>query len=69
MRSITITCDQCDRDLTESHGSKAYRICVSSELIPNTSGVSYDMHIAPPIKQALHFCGTGCLSNYCATRL
>lgn len=64
MRTETITCDECKRDITESENRPDYRLALLSERMEATSASSFDLLAVDPVPEPLHFCGFGCLTSY-----
>lgn len=63
MRTETITCDQCEADLTHKRNSVDYRLVLAAEAKPGAPGVhSYTGAMKdPPVDRTHHFCGLDCL--------
>lgn len=65
MKDVKVTCDGCERDLTTTGNSEAYRLCLKSESIPSRGGVVTDMVAFPTgITRMKHFCDVQCLVKW-----
>lgn len=64
MKTINLTCDNCDSDLTDAGRGTKYRLVLACEEIPSTSGVRTLSIVYPPLKHTHHFCGLDCLREY-----
>lgn len=64
MKTVTITCDRCGRDLTSTGAMPAFRLCLTAEHVPSMTKVGYLALIYPPIKEDKHFCGLHCLGKW-----
>jgi len=66
-KTVKITCDNCEKDLTTvESGYDEFRLCLSSEMIHNTSQFRYASF---PIKNKLtssssYFCDGKCLKEW-----
>lgn len=68
MRSETVLCDGCGRDLTTRTNMIDYRLVLAAEEKPGGgSGIYTAMMICPPIDRPHHFCGLGCLDDWRAS--
>ena len=61
MIKTTITCDTCEKDLSESGPRTEYYLTLAANRVPSTSNMHYLVQIFPPIDRTMHFCGMGCL--------
>ena len=59
-----ITCDGCNRDLTTTSNSVAYRLILKVENIPSRGGWVTAMMAYPPITEPMHFCNLSCLDKW-----
>lgn len=66
MRTTTIVCDQCGKDLTWTSNCVDYRIVLASETIPSLDGPVTLMSLEPPVETS-HFCGLRCLKAFVET--
>jgi hypothetical protein len=65
MRTTTVTCDRCGKDLSTTTNCEDYRILLCAEPIPPSSdGALTAMHIEPPFSRPIHFCGRRCLDEW-----
>ena len=69
MKSTTITCDTCGKDLTATGAMPAYRYVLTPETIEHAkrkdgSYFSYAVAVYPWIKRPHHFCGRECLAKW-----
>lgn len=64
MTHYKVTCDTCEKDLTETSNCEAYRIIVASEPIPSKEGFVTAMAAWPTFSRNMHFCGIVCLKEY-----
>jgi len=65
MRIDKVTCNQCDRDLTETTNCIDYRILLGNEKIPSTPGFVTAMAKHAHIEQGTcHFCNVSCLKKW-----
>lgn len=66
-KSIQITCDNCQRDITYGSG---YRVALTSEALgpspANWGAATMDVYWENPVRFPRHFCDTGCLSRWLA---
>ena len=61
---ISISCDGCGCDLTDSAGYPRYRLKLSIESIPNLStNYECDVHVLPMLKGTKHYCSIECLKT------
>jgi predicted phosphohydrolase len=63
MKTETVTCDTCRRDLGGTTNCEAYRLRLTAESIPVVSQVVTLMMCYAPIKQDRHYCSIHCLVN------
>ena len=61
---IKITCDSCDKDITQTDAMPRYRLKLSSERLPHSCGMVYAVHVAPAIDKEVYFCNISCLRKY-----
>lgn len=65
MKTIKITCDSCNRDLTFTSNSVDYCLHLADKRIESYDGAVTDMMIFPSLKrEGYHFCGVGCLKKW-----
>ena len=64
MKETKITCDYCGADLTSTISMPKYRLALTAEPLPVTSGTVNAVRISPPIKQTHHFCNLTCLFGW-----
>lgn len=64
MKTITITCDQCGKDLSESGPMPTYMITLDSVMVSSTSDFRYAVHVTPPVARQKHFCGPKCVAGF-----
>lgn len=67
MKTTAHTCDNCQRDISESNGMRSFRLALRAEKIKNSSGFEYAVYVSPPIERDMHFCGTACLADWVDT--
>lgn len=60
----TMTCRNCQRDLSISTNSEAYRLKLESESIPHNIGPVTDFAAEPEITEPLYFCTFLCLHSW-----
>ena len=60
MKSLAVTCDACNKDLTTSPNCVASRLVLTCEAIPCTE---YTIAFGPPVLVLdVHFCNFSCLA-------
>lgn len=65
MTEITkITCDCCDKDITETGRTPAFRIVVSCESLPHNTDTIYAVIVNPPLDKRYHFCNLICMRKF-----
>lgn len=64
MNHRSTTCDGCEADLTFTGNCVDYRLLVTSESIPNPSGVALLVASYPAIDRPHHFCGWACFDKW-----
>jgi len=62
----SIVCDNCETELiVDSSYPSHYVIQVESkDLGINTTGMTYGIHMTPPIPESMHFCNKACLKKW-----
>lgn len=69
-KTVTITCDQCGKDLATTGNCVDYRIALKNESIPSWGGGAVTaMMIYPPLEQDHYFCSWRCLTEWMHTRM
>lgn len=66
MKSIEITCDNCQKDLTLTQESLAWRLALANEQIaydPECKKLSGKQHL-PMLKAPCHFCSFKCFVDW-----
>lgn len=66
MKDTTITCDQCERDLTVTTNCEDYRLGLIVQSIPSCGGAVTLMATHPPLERDHHFCGARCFKQWVA---
>ena len=67
MKKVIITCDACEKDLSENNrGFTETRLVITEETISKTSNFSYAVPFYPQLGKSLHFCNQTCLTTYFA---
>jgi len=62
MKDVKVICDGCQRDLTTTGNSEAFRLVLATERIPSRGGIVTDMVAFPTgISRSKHFCDMRCL--------
>jgi hypothetical protein len=64
MKTVTITCDTCERDITTTGNSVDYRLAVLSQSIPSRGGIVTDMMIYPVLDRDYYFCSLNCFREW-----
>lgn len=64
MERVEVNCDHCMKSLADAGSMPTYRICLSSEKVPNSGPYMNAVHVTPPIQQDHHFCNMYCLSEW-----
>ena len=60
-----IWCDNCERDITKTSNSIAYRLRLCDEIIPSHDGAVTDMMTYPHLPDGeCHFCNLKCLIEW-----
>lgn len=67
MKAVTITCDGCGKDITETGAMPAFRLHLSAEHVPSTTKVGYLVLVYPPIREDHYFCDLYCLRKWLDT--
>ena len=67
MKTVTITCDGCGKNLTVSKSSGRFRLALSPQLIEHTSKGD-DVGTAKPSTDLVHFCDLTCLDRWIKTK-
>jgi len=65
---ITIKCDCCNTDLSDSGPRPDYMLTLNAVEIPSTSTVSFGLSVRPYIDRMHHFCGAYCLKKWLEDR-
>jgi|WetSurMetagenome_2_1015567.scaffolds.fasta_scaffold50704_6 hypothetical protein len=63
MKSITVICDACNKNLSEPDYIASYRIVLSCEKNP-TGSVMAALYLSPEISEPHHFCHMKCLASW-----
>lgn len=66
MRTTRVTCDGCQRDLTETGNSVDYRLVLAPEAVPCSGGFQTMVMRWPPLDRSYHFCRVACLQRWLA---
>lgn len=64
MRTETITCDACERDLTSTGNGIDWRLALLNQAIPSRPGPVTDLAIRRRIPRDAYFCGIACLKKW-----
>lgn len=64
MKSESVTCDLCGKDITTTGNCSDYRVVLASERIPSNSNVVTLMHVEPDFPRPLHFCDYRCFVGW-----
>jgi len=64
MRKVEVTCDNCQRQLSDTGSMPAFRVVLKSEQIPSSSPYRNAVHIEPQVRDEQHFCGIDCLYSW-----
>jgi len=64
MKRTKITCDHCERDITEGGSSLEFRLVLSQERLANHTGYESAVMVYPPLKHTMHFCNKACLADW-----
>lgn len=57
MKKITVTCDWCDQDISETAKTPRFRLVLTAEPMEHTTETVYALHVTPPISETRYFCG------------
>jgi len=68
MKNIKITCDSCEKDITETESMPTFRLVLSSEKLPSSSNSTYAVLVSPPIGHTHYFCNLICLKRWLDAR-
>jgi hypothetical protein len=60
-KNVSIICDGCGKDITETGAMPAFRLRLSSEPLPSNSNVIFGVLVYSEIKEDKYFCGLNCL--------
>jgi hypothetical protein len=63
-RTVTITCDQCDKDVSATDYVPRFRIELSSVALPHTGSMMAAVCVTPPIPETRVFCCVACLKKW-----
>lgn len=69
MKTLTVICDSCGRDLTTTGNCVDYRIALVNENIQSRGGAVTAMMAYPHLKRDAHFCGVKCLVTWVQEKL
>jgi len=64
MEKVEVTCDHCGADITTTGKTPAFRLHLSAERLPHTSGAVYAVLVHPPLDADCHFCNLACLKDW-----
>lgn len=64
MKSVRITCDRCEANLTSTGNCEDFRLLLSPEAIPSVGGFVTAMVMLPALDRDYHFCGWKCLVGW-----
>ena len=64
MKVEKITCDYCEKDLTETGKTPKYRLSLRAEELPHNTAMIHAVMIHPPISREHHLCNLGCLDKW-----
>jgi hypothetical protein len=67
MKTITVTCDGCGRDITTTGNCEDWRLKLANDPIPNPGPTATLLAISPPIREDKYFCGLKCLAKWLTT--
>lgn len=70
MKTTTVICDHCKRDITYRPRQSGFRLALSVEIRPqepDSGGVYTLCYITPPLDSDKDFCGVLCLKEWSAT--
>ena len=71
MKEEKIICDGCGKQLnlpTSYPHNYCLRLSVVDHIVPSEERGVYMVHMTPPLKEDLDFCGMGCLNNWMKER-
>lgn len=63
-KEIKITCNNCDKDISHSIDTPAWRIALTNEPIPIVSSSVKAISVQPHLAQDAYFCCWRCLTDW-----
>jgi hypothetical protein len=67
-KTVEITCDLCERDITRTTNCEGYRLALVNERMPTVGGFVTAMAAYPAIERDAYFCGVDCLAVWLADK-
>ena len=64
MIKTSITCDACEKDLSDSGPRPMFMLTLNASPVSSTSSIRYAIHVTPAIDRPHHFCGKRCLNSW-----
>lgn len=62
--SQTITCDNCEKDITKTGAMPTFRLKLSSEALPQEGGITFAVVVYPLLDGDKYFCDRICLVEW-----
>lgn len=63
-KNVTVTCDNCNADLTYTYNCIDYRLALMNQHMPSKGGAVTAMLIHPIIDKDAYFCGIKCMKKW-----
>lgn len=64
MKTIQISCDGCEKDITYVGLKPDFRLCLTCEQLNHERGFIFAINVCPEILRSYHFCDLTCLKNW-----
>lgn len=64
MKKTTITCDGCNKNISESGSMPQYRLKLSCDSVELSAVNTFLVYVPKIIDEDKYFCGIECLKNY-----
>lgn len=64
MKTTTIECNNCKRDLTEAESHPEYMLVLNAQRVPDDGHTPFDLLAIKPLDDEHHFCDMDCLISW-----
>lgn len=68
MKTTTVECDNCKRDLSNGEAHPEYMLVLNAQRVPDDGNTPFDLLAIKPLEDEHHFCDTECLTSWLVKR-